>query len=315
MSEILAKKIFEARKAAGMTQAQLADRLGLTRGAVTLWESSNPETRSSPSIAMLRKFSETVGVPIFWLIDESQGKDDLELARQLYQTPVPQGLLGLSPDTSRVGQQQGVAGLLSPSQRERRDGLPEGLLGLVRNEPSAGKLVDSGEGQIGGERDIYGQGETDVSKEGIQRTRITSAVRLDLRSDHPPRMVENFWRSVEFEVCLRRPDLERAFHPSTSGKMLRATVDFLSGENVAEFSYVSEKETLSELFRRKMGVLLTIETAIKRPMRKHLLIWAPTESLAFEDLSGIREAGSYLGAEVQLFKRPSEAADYLTELA
>jgi len=67
----LSERIKQARVNAGLTQAQVAERLGLSRGAVTLWESDNPDTRSSPSIATLREFAEVVGVSFLWILGET----------------------------------------------------------------------------------------------------------------------------------------------------------------------------------------------------------------------------------------------------
>lgn len=74
MSE-LHQKIKQARLKAGLTQAQVAERLGITRGAVTLWEAENPDTRSSPTISKLKRFTEVVGVSFVSLLGQAAQTD------------------------------------------------------------------------------------------------------------------------------------------------------------------------------------------------------------------------------------------------
>lgn len=84
MSSQLAVKLRAARQAAQLTQAQVAQHVGVTRGAVTQWESKDPETRTQPSLDLLRKFAEITGVPFTWLIEEKFKAADVHHARNLY---------------------------------------------------------------------------------------------------------------------------------------------------------------------------------------------------------------------------------------
>ena len=80
MSELeLARKIKRARQASGLTQAQVAERLGLTRGAITQWESENLDTRSSPSVDTLKRFAEVVGVSFVSLLEQSAGQQRTQI--------------------------------------------------------------------------------------------------------------------------------------------------------------------------------------------------------------------------------------------
>lgn len=83
MKSSLAAKIRAARQAAGFTQQQVAERLGVTRGAVTQWEARDEDSRTQPSIELLRRFSEVTGVPFSWLIDDAFRAGDVHHARNL----------------------------------------------------------------------------------------------------------------------------------------------------------------------------------------------------------------------------------------
>lgn len=81
MSTQLAAKLRAARQSAQLTQAQIAEAVGVTRGAVTQWESKDPETRTTPSIELIRKFAERAGVPFTWLINDQLKVEDVHYVR------------------------------------------------------------------------------------------------------------------------------------------------------------------------------------------------------------------------------------------
>jgi transcriptional regulator with XRE-family HTH domain len=58
--EIL-RQMLQAREDAGLTQAQVAERMGTKPPAVTRLESSLSSGKHSPSLATLRKYAEAVG--------------------------------------------------------------------------------------------------------------------------------------------------------------------------------------------------------------------------------------------------------------
>ena len=68
---ILHFKIKAARRHANMTQQQLADALGVSRPAVSLWESTNPKVRNVPTHTHLNNLSRLTGAPLHWLIEDS----------------------------------------------------------------------------------------------------------------------------------------------------------------------------------------------------------------------------------------------------
>lgn len=57
----LYREVFKARKEAGLSQAQVAERMGTKAPAVTRLESSLTTGKHSPSVATLRKYAEAVG--------------------------------------------------------------------------------------------------------------------------------------------------------------------------------------------------------------------------------------------------------------
>lgn len=70
-SDVLHFKIKAARHHAKMTQQQLADLLDVSRPAVSLWESNDPNVRNEPTRTRLRKLSKVTGAPLHWLMDDN----------------------------------------------------------------------------------------------------------------------------------------------------------------------------------------------------------------------------------------------------
>jgi transcriptional regulator with XRE-family HTH domain len=58
---VLLDELLRARQQAGMTQAQVAARMGAKTPAVARLEAGGGSRRHSPSIAMLRKYAQAVG--------------------------------------------------------------------------------------------------------------------------------------------------------------------------------------------------------------------------------------------------------------
>lgn len=67
----LKDKIFICRKRAGLSQEALADRMGVSRQAVSKWETGEAE----PELAKLRILAETFGVSADWLLSEDDAQD------------------------------------------------------------------------------------------------------------------------------------------------------------------------------------------------------------------------------------------------
>ena len=66
----LSLKIREARRLVSMTQSELAQRIGVTRGTVTQWESDNPRVSTNPSPFNLGLIATNTGMPINYFIEE-----------------------------------------------------------------------------------------------------------------------------------------------------------------------------------------------------------------------------------------------------
>lgn len=84
MATKLSTKIRAARLAAGFTQDKVAQKLGITRGAITQWEAKDDEKATTPGMDSLRKFAEVCEVPFTWLIDDQFKSSDVHHARNLH---------------------------------------------------------------------------------------------------------------------------------------------------------------------------------------------------------------------------------------
>jgi DNA-binding XRE family transcriptional regulator len=60
------ERLKEARKNAGLTQAELGKKLGVTGATVSNWEKGNTE----PKVGVLRDISNILDVPVIQLLDE-----------------------------------------------------------------------------------------------------------------------------------------------------------------------------------------------------------------------------------------------------
>lgn len=78
-TQTLGERIRAARQAAGLSQEKLAERLGLTRQAVTKWETG----QSAPSTENLLRLAEVLGVPVTALLDASAPEQQMQ-ADQIY---------------------------------------------------------------------------------------------------------------------------------------------------------------------------------------------------------------------------------------
>lgn len=83
----LSEKIYNCRRKAGWSQEELVSRLGVSRQAVSKWETGEAE----PEVSKLRLLSQVFGVSVDWLLSEEGGEaagdsaaqDRPELSEQL----------------------------------------------------------------------------------------------------------------------------------------------------------------------------------------------------------------------------------------
>lgn len=71
MEMTLGEKLKSARKSAGLTQEQLAEKLLVSRQAITKWESD----RGMPDVENLKSLSQLLGVSIDYLLDNGEHLD------------------------------------------------------------------------------------------------------------------------------------------------------------------------------------------------------------------------------------------------
>lgn len=77
--------IRKARKAAKMTQQQLAEKMGTTAQAISLWESGG----RNPTYKSMKRIEEALGQPLLSLYGENSEVDMLGLKQgELYKDPV-----------------------------------------------------------------------------------------------------------------------------------------------------------------------------------------------------------------------------------
>lgn len=75
MSSELWQRLRQARRFADLTQADLAGRCGVSRGAVALWEAAEPEHRTRPTTDHLIQVAGVCNVPLEWLLNDASDLD------------------------------------------------------------------------------------------------------------------------------------------------------------------------------------------------------------------------------------------------
>jgi transcriptional regulator with XRE-family HTH domain len=75
MASELWQRLRQARRFADLTQLDLATRCNVSRGAVALWESAEPEHRTRPTTEHLINVAKTTGVPLEWLLNDVSDLD------------------------------------------------------------------------------------------------------------------------------------------------------------------------------------------------------------------------------------------------
>lgn len=65
------QKLRSRRRELDITQEEVAEYCGVTKGAVALWESKDPKKRNVPRKNKLTKLAQVLDVPVEWFIDEN----------------------------------------------------------------------------------------------------------------------------------------------------------------------------------------------------------------------------------------------------
>lgn len=71
MGSHIRERIKAARNHVCMTQEQLGEMIGVTKSAVSMWETANPEKWTRPSLDNLHALSRITGASIEWFLDDS----------------------------------------------------------------------------------------------------------------------------------------------------------------------------------------------------------------------------------------------------
>ena len=102
------QRLRQARRYADLTQADLAAKCGVSRGAVALWEAEEPEHRTKPSTEHLIALSKATNVPLEWLLNDASKLEDLwrlgaEFGDGIRQTVTPSVTSDVLPDMLQDG--------------------------------------------------------------------------------------------------------------------------------------------------------------------------------------------------------------------
>lgn len=68
--DVLRRKIKAARLHAGYTQEKIGELIGVSKSAVSMWETSNPQKYTRPTLDNLKSFAQITGAPLEWLLDD-----------------------------------------------------------------------------------------------------------------------------------------------------------------------------------------------------------------------------------------------------
>lgn len=84
------QRLRQARRFADLTQADLAAKCGVSRGAVALWEAAEPEHRTRPTTDHIVVISKVCNVPLDWLLNDTSDLNALwRLSGEFGPAPAP----------------------------------------------------------------------------------------------------------------------------------------------------------------------------------------------------------------------------------
>lgn len=102
MSSQFWQRLRHARKGAGLTQLDVAKQCGVSRAAVALWESVEPDHRTTPTAENCIKIAHACKVSIAWLLNDASDLEDP--ARFALEAPVVENPTDVLPDLRQGGQ-------------------------------------------------------------------------------------------------------------------------------------------------------------------------------------------------------------------
>lgn len=85
--QTLGERLRQARRAAGLTQAELARLVGVQRAVISKYETGGV----APSVTQLRRMAEALGVSAGTLLPEPEGRDRARLLELVGETGLPHG--------------------------------------------------------------------------------------------------------------------------------------------------------------------------------------------------------------------------------
>lgn len=107
------QRLRQARRYADLTQADIAKRCGVTRGAVALWESAQDQHRSKPSIDHVQVIAQACRVPLDWLLNDASDLNDIwRLTGEFQQGETPDS----QPSRAQIRRSAAAAAALTQQQ-------------------------------------------------------------------------------------------------------------------------------------------------------------------------------------------------------
>lgn len=76
MKSHIRERIKAARLHAQLTQEQLGERIGISKSAVSMWETTNLQKWTRPTLDNLKSLSKITGAPLDWLLDDEASISD-----------------------------------------------------------------------------------------------------------------------------------------------------------------------------------------------------------------------------------------------
>jgi transcriptional regulator with XRE-family HTH domain len=298
----LAAKIQKCRTRAKYSQEKLAKMFGITRTAVTQWESKDPKNRTEPNSKQLTAIANLHGKDYWWYlawfmddeVEADRGVDYNHLGQRIALEPLwsdaelqeiwaqmrpaedwqqaePEGWFA---DALRNSNQDG----LEIVRRRLQDDPPdrEGSSYLTNQDNTPTQLVDS-PSSLGAQSRPEGQNTDEDSQAGSRLAESTNPAILrrstgEFQDDEVWRArSKNFKASVEHRLARYLPQAHKYLEVEVWTGSLRSRADYFDGAALIEFRTSRWKQRGGTLFDG-MGRLLLTERMLNRSVSKMLVI-------------------------------------------